>query len=139
MRSAQQAAEKFVNRSAQAAPDYVEGAQSTTKDQAALAAAAEKNYEQGVQEAIGRKAFATGVRKAGKAKWLAGVVEKGANRFAEGVRTAQSAYAEESGKYDNARRAADSLPRGLKGSAQNINRAVAVINAQRAAKVGKSA
>lgn len=135
-KSAQQASEKWVSRSGQASGDYVKGAQETTKDQSALAAAAEGNYKTAVIEAANAGRFGAGVRKAGKQKWLDGVTKKGANRFAEGVSDAQSDYATESARFDGARNAAANLPRGPRGSAGNIERVRAVAVAQRAVKVG---
>lgn len=137
MKSAQQSAEKYVNRAGAASGDYVSGAQQTTKDQAAAAIAAAPNYAAGVQAAIGRGAYAKGLQQSGKAGWLKGVTEKGANRFAEGVSSGSAKYATNSARFDSARGAAASLPRGPKGSEQNFSRAKAVGQALRAAKVGK--
>lgn len=136
MKTAQQASEKWVSRSGQASGDYVQGATETTKDQSALAAAAEGIYKTAVIEAANAGRFGAGVRKAGKQKWLEGVTRKGANRFAEGVASAQSSYVEESARFDGARRAADALPRGPRGSAGNLQRVAAVANALRAVRVG---
>lgn len=136
MKSAAQAAQKFVERAGAASGDYVEGAQRTGKDQAAAAIAAAPNYAAGVQAAISRGAYAKGLQTSGKAGWLKGITEKGANRFAEGVASGSGKYATNSGKYDSARGAADSLPRGPKGSEQNFARAKAVGMALRKQKVG---
>jgi hypothetical protein len=137
MKSASQSSAKFVERAGAASGDYVSGAQSTSKDQAAAAIAAAPNYNAGVQAAITRGAYAKGLQTSGKAGWLKGVTEKGANRFAEGVASGASKYATNSGKYDGARGAANSIPRGPKGSEANFNRAKVVGQALRAAKVGK--
>jgi len=137
MKSASQSAAKFVERAGAASGDYVEGARSTSKDQAAAAIAAAPNYAAGVQAAISRGAYAKGLQASGKAGWLKGVTEKGANRFAEGVASGASKYATNSGKYDTARGAANSLPRGPKGSEANFARAKTVGMALRAAKTGK--
>lgn len=136
MKSASQSAQKFVERAGAASQDYVEGARTTNKDQAAAAIAAAPNYVAGVQAAITRGAYAKGLQTSGKAAWLKGVTEKGANRFADGVASGAQKYAANSGKYDGARNAAASLPRGPKGSEQNFSRAKAVGQALRAAKVG---
>lgn len=138
MKSAAQSAAKWVERAAVAGGDYVKGAQETTKDQAALAAAAEPIYKAAVIEAANAGRFGAGVRKAGKAKWLEGVQRKGEARFADGVANATDAYTTESARFDTARAAASSLPRGAKGSAGNLNRVKAVVDAQRAVKLGSS-
>src|SRR5574343_455065 len=136
MKTASQSSQKFVERASAASGDYVAGAQSTSKDQSAAAIAAAPNYAAGVQAAITRGAYAKGLQTSGKAGWLKGVTEKGANRFAEGVASGASKYATNSGKYDSARSAATALPRGPKGSEQNFARSKAVGQALRKAKVG---
>lgn len=137
MKTASQSQAKFVERASAASGDYVSGAQQTSKDQSAAAIAAAPNYAAGVQAAITRGAYAKGLQKSGKAGWLKGVTEKGANRFAEGVSSGAAKYAQNSGVYDSARGAATSLPRGPKGSEQNFARSKAVGQALRALKVGK--
>jgi hypothetical protein len=67
---------------------------------------------------------------------LRGVREKGAERFAGGVASGAAKYATNSGKFDPARNAASSLPRGPKGSEQNYTRSKAVGQALRKMKVG---
>lgn len=136
MKSAAQSSQKFVERAGAATQDYVEGARTSNKDQAAAAIAAKANYAAGIQAAITRGAYEKGLTESGKAGWLKGVTEKGANRFAEGVASGASKYAANSGKYDSARGAAASLPRGPKGSEQNFNRAKVVGQALRKMKVG---
>lgn len=137
MRSAQQSAEKFASRAAAASGDYVSGAQTTTKDQNAAAIAAAAIYAQATQAAIAEGRFSRGLQKAGKQKWLEGVTGKGGNRYGEGVSGAASTYASESARFDSARGAAASLPRGVKGSPANLQRVAAVVTAQIKAKTGK--
>lgn len=135
MRSAQQSAEKFVSRASGASADYVSGAQSTTKDQSARAIAAKKIYQDALTASFGRDAYAKGLTKSGKAGWVAGVTSKGAERFASGVAVSAAKYATNSGKFDSARQAADSMPRGLKGSQTNLDRVKTVVSALRTAKL----
>lgn len=136
MKSAQQSATKFVERAGAASQDYVSGAESTSKDQAAAAIAAAPNYAAGVQAAIGRGAYQKGLQASGKAGWVNGIRTKGQNRFAEGVSAGAVKYATNSGKYDSARSAAESMPRGPKGSEANYARAKAVGIALRKMKTG---
>ena len=135
-KSAAESAQKFVERAGAASGDYVQGAQSTTKDQAAAAIAGKANWQAGIQAAITAGRYEKGLQASGKQGWLKGVTDKGANRFAEGVASGASKYATNSGKYDNARSAAVSLPRGPKGSEQNFARSKAVGQALRKQKVG---
>lgn len=136
MKSASQSAQKFVERAGAASGDYVSGAQSTNKDQAAAAIAGKENWKAGIQAAITAGRYEKGLQESGKSGWLKGVTEKGANRFAEGVSSGANKYATNSGKYDGARNAAASLPRGPKGSEQNFARSKAVGQALRKAKIG---
>lgn len=136
MKTASQSGQKFVERAGAASGDYVEGAERTGKDQAAAAIAATPNYVAGVNAAIARGAYGKGLSKSGKAGWLKGVKEKGVNRFAEGVASGMAKYVTNSGAYDSARGAAESLPRGAKGSEANYARAKAVGVALRKQKVG---
>ncbi len=137
LKSASQSAQKFVERASAASGDYVSGAQSTSKDQAQAAIAAKGNYQAGITAAITRGAYEKGLAASGKDGWLRGVQAKGANRFAEGVASGATKYATNSGKYDSARGAADSLPRGPKGSEANFARSKAVGQALRKMKVGQ--
>lgn len=136
MKTASQSASKFVERAGAASGDYVSGAESTSKDQAALAVQGAANWKAGLNAAMQAGRYEKGLQQSGKSGWLKGIKEKGANRFAEGVASGASKYATNSGKYDSARQAADSLPRGPKGSEQNFARAKAVGQALRKAKVG---
>jgi len=136
-KSASSVAEKYASRASAASGDYVEGARTTTKDQAAAAIAAASIYAQATQAAIQDGRYAKGLQRSGKAKWLEGVTTKGGNRYGEGVSGAASEYAEQSGKFDSARNAAANMPRGIKGSPQNLQRVAAVVAAQIAAKKNK--
>jgi len=136
MKSAQASGQKFVERAGAASGDYVKGAQETTKDQSAAAIAAAPNYQAGVTAAIARGAYQKGLQTSGKAGWLKGITDKGGNRFAEGVSSGMNKYVTNSGKYDGARGAAASLPRGPKGSEANFLRSKTVGQALRKQKVG---
>lgn len=136
MKTANESAKKFVERAGAATGDYVDGASRTPKDQSANAIAAEGNYNAGITQAITAKRYSKGLTKSGKAGWLNGIKNKGQNRYAEGVADSAGKYATNSGAYDSARGAADSLPRGPKGSETNYARAKAVGTALRKQKVG---
>lgn len=136
MKTAQQSAQKFVERAGAASQDYVSGAASTSKDQSAAAIAGKANWAAGIQAAITGGRYEKGLQASGKSGWLRGIQEKGANRFAEGVAAGSSKYAQNSGKFDSARSAADALPRGPKGSEANFLRSKTVGQALRKAKIG---
>lgn len=128
-KSASSVSGKYSTRAVAASGDYVDGARETTKDQAAAGIAAAGIYAQGTQLAITEGRYAKGLQKSGKAGWLKGVTEKGGNRYGEGVAGAGAKYATESARFDGARGAAGSLPRGIKGSPQNMQRVTAVVTA----------
>ena len=129
MKTAQQSAQKFADRAASSVGTYLEGVSMTTKDQAAAAIAAAPIYAQAVQAAVTRGAFQKGLQKSGKSGWQKGVADKGGNRFAEGVGQAGPKYATNSAPFDSARSAASSMPRGLKGSPQNLQKVATVVSA----------
>ncbi len=135
-KTAQDSAAKFVERASAASQDYVKGVETTTKDQAANAIAAKEIMKQALTASFARDSYAKGLARSGKAGHIAGVKAKGGDRFASGVSVSSAKYAEGSGKYDQARKAADSMPRGLKGSETNLARVKAVVTAQRTVKVG---
>ena len=139
MKTANDAVLKWQSRSGTAASDYLAGVKATDKDQAARAIAAKGIMVAGFNEAMNRGALEKGLQKSGKQGWIEGVEQKGAANYGTGVGSdlARARYMSESGKYDSARKAADSLPRGPKASQANIARVLAVVNAQRAVKVGK--
>lgn len=139
MKTASQAVVKWQARAGQAGQDYAEGARTTDKDQAARATAAIPIMQAALTEAFAQGRVAKGLARSGKAGWLAGVEQKGVNNYPTGVSSdlARDRYTANSGRYDAARRAADTIPRGPRGSAANLNRVAAVANALRAVKTGK--
>ena len=139
MKSAQQSAQKFVERASSASGDYVTGAEQTTKDQAGLAIAAIPIMKQALDAAFARGAVAKGLQRSGKQGWLNGVRTKGGERFAGGIANSSAKYAANSARFDGARGAAAGLPRGMKGSETNLARVKAVVGALRQLKVGTSA
>lgn len=134
MKTAQASSQKFVDRASASSADYVKGAQDTAKDQSARAISAKTIWKQAIDKAATDDRYAKGLTKSGKTGWLDGVVKKGGDRYASGVSISASKYATESGKYDQARQAADSMPRGLKGSQTNLDRVKTVVNALRKVK-----
>jgi hypothetical protein len=136
MKTASESVKKFVERAGAASGDYGEGAQNTSKDQSALAVAAQANLLAAITASITSGRWAKNLQGAGKGKWLKGILEKGVNRFAEGVSAGAADYAANSGRYDSARNSASSMPRGPKGSEQNYARAKTVGQNLRKQKVG---
>ena len=90
---------KFISVTPQRAAEYEDGVKNPKKDWEGATIAAEGNFEAGVQKAVANKSFGKGVKKAGKAKYLKGVVEKGVSRWPVGVALSEDAYAEGFGPF----------------------------------------
>lgn len=129
-------AKKFKDRASSASTDYSNGVATAGASWEAGAVAGEANYEQGVQESIGRKAFGKGVRAAGASKYVDNATKLGAQRYPTGIAQAEGAYMKGVGPYLDVIRNLNLPPRGPKGSAQNQQRAQVVAAATRAKKVG---
>jgi len=137
-KSAQSVGQKFVDRASAASGDYVKGARETSKDPIALAVAAIPRMKIALNKAIDSGRLGRRLQEAGKTGWLHGIEKKGESRFGEGVSASMAKYVQNSSKYDGARNASASLPRGEKGSATNLAKVTAVVNALRSAKVGSA-
>jgi hypothetical protein len=129
-------AAKFKTRASAASQDYGTGVATAGAAWEAGAVAGEPNYEQGVQESIGRKAFGKGVRAAGASKYVENAKTLGTQRYPTGIANAEGAYMKGVGPYIDVVRSLNLPPRGPKGSAQNQQRAQVVAAAMRAKKVG---
>jgi len=126
--------ERFAQRAAASAGDYVQGVEDSPKSWAANTAAAAGNWAAGVQQAVTDGTFGKGVRKAGDEKHRSGVVVKGGARYAQGVSQGQNAYEEGVRPYLDEIERTTLPPRGTRGSEQNYQRAVTMgkaLNAKR--------
>lgn len=128
-------AAKWKRRAESAGPEYEEGVRNPRADWATQTAAAESNYEQGVQASISRKAFGKGVRKAGTEKWQKNALEKGPSRFATGVALAQDNYETGFAPFQATIASLQLPPRGPKGDPKNIARVAAIAKALHAKKL----
>lgn len=115
-------AAKFARRAQQSAPEYEQGVRAPRVPWAQAATAAQASYEQGVTQAISRKAYGKGVAAAGDQRWQRGAVEKGPVRYAQGVQLAESDYAQRMAPVLDVIARTDLPPRGPRGSAQNLQR-----------------
>lgn len=86
--TAQAAAEKWATNAGAAGAAYVSGAQNTSKDPTALAAAAAPKWFQGVQASYQNGTFQSGLARSGKNGWLAGITGKGQTAFTNAVTNA---------------------------------------------------
>ncbi|MGH9408221.1 MAG: hypothetical protein ACRD1V_02055 [Vicinamibacterales bacterium] len=129
-------ATKFVQRASAATQDYQAGVQNAAGAWQANAAAAEPAYEQGVQQAISKKRYGSGINGTSAAKFTKNATSVGPQRYGTGVQAAQSAYQTGVQPYLDVLKGVDLPARGPKGSPQNMQRAQAVAAALRAKKVG---
>ncbi len=136
MKTASQSSAKWAQNAGASAQAYLEGVNNTTKDQAANAIAAKGNWAAGTAAAATKDLYAKGLQRSGKQGWQAGVQQKGQANFGTGVSApaSRSKYETNSGKYDSARAAANTIARGPKGSPSNLQRVSAVVTALRAVK-----
>jgi hypothetical protein len=79
VKTAQQAASNWQGAAARAQTAWTQGITATTKDQAALAAAAQPRWLAGVQDAAANNRFANGVTRRGTSYWKSQSEAKAAN------------------------------------------------------------
>lgn len=118
---------KWQRVTAGATAEYTEGVQNPRKDWAANTMAANDAWKAGVQQAASQNRFAKGVRKAGNSTWQKAAVEKGPQRFAQGVQLAAEKYEQGFAPYREVIAGLNLPQRGPKGDPANIQR-VAVIS-----------
>jgi len=126
VKSLARASEKWARQSQAATPEYIAGVTDPKADWAKNTAAAEDNYQKGVQAAIARKAFGKGVTKAGTAKWQEAALTKGAVRWPEGIAIARPAYEAGFAPYRTVIEQTVLPPRGPVGDPRNIQRVAAI-------------
>ena len=101
---------------------YVAGATGKGSKWQSAAAAAGKNYQEGVQQAISRNAFTSGVQAAGSSAYDSGVQSKGAANWGTGMQAGGAKYAKNVQKYSAFWGKALSTPRGARRSPANLAR-----------------
>lgn len=128
-------AAKWARVTPQRTEDYQQGIQNPKVPWAEATLAAEKNQADGIQEAIRDKRFAKGVSKAGNSAWQQGALNKGVNRFGEGVQVSQEKYAAGFAPYAQVIESTQLPPRYPKGDPRNVLRVTAIATALRNKKV----
>lgn len=123
MKTPQQANQNWVGAAGRAATAWTDGIQSTTKDQAALAAAAQPAWLAGVQDAAANNRFANGVTRRGTSYWKSQSTAKAAN-YSVGYQAGSQNQLAAITKIMNAEaNIVNGLPaRGPAGSPQNLQR-----------------
>lgn len=136
IKSAADSAQKWATRSAAAGGDYKKGVQQPKRSWATATAESADAWQQGVTEAAGRGAFASGVQAAGDSKWQRKAVQVGASRYSSGVQAAKSDYQAGFAPYAQVIEGVTLPPRGPKGSPSNYGRVQAIGDALHQAKTG---
>lgn len=127
---------KWKRRASSAGQEYTEGVQSTPRSWQASAKAAEASYKQGVTDAANRGAFGQGIDRAGDARWKKQTLDKGPQRFAQGVDLAEGDYSSRVQPYLDAIGRVDLPAAGPRGAAQNYQRVQRIGEALRKLKTG---
>ncbi len=132
-------AQKWGTVTPQRQEQYKQGVMNPRRDWARAAAAADPAYRAGVTAAAGAGRFASGVNRAGTAKWSDRAQRKGPGRFAEGVQIGQSDYQAGFAPYHQVIASVNPPPRQSTGNPANINRVTAFSNALFQRRVGATA
>ena len=120
---------KWSTRAQGAVNDYKAGVQSPKQSQNAAAIAAAPLWQQAVTSPAALNAFQAGLRAAGEQGWLNGALNKGAARYPGGITAGVGKFSANITPFLQAI-AGLSLPaKGIRGSAQNIQRVAAVASA----------
>jgi len=131
-----QIAEKFITVTPGRSSYYESGVTNPTKDWETETKKAEASYEQGVQGAIGRKAFGKGVSKAGTGKWKSKASTLGVQRWGPGVSAAADDYKSGFSPYHDTISKTTLAPRYPVGDPRNYARVSDIGNALHKKKIG---
>lgn len=131
-------AAKWARVTPQRVDDFQQGVQSPRRDWATAASAANDTYKTAVTAAANAGRFATGVTKAGSAKWSSKTLSKGPSRFAQGVAEAGPDYAQGFAPYAQTIAGTTLPPRFAKGDPRNIERVTAIAKALNMRRIGSA-
>lgn len=129
IRSVDLIAKKWAEVTPRRADSYAEGIANPRRSWKAGAMAAESSYEEGVRDAISRKAFGKGVAKAGDAKWSRKATVNGIRNWGPGVAEARGDYEAGFAPYRDAIAAVKLSPRYARRDPRNIKRVEDVVKA----------
>ena len=121
--------QKWTDRANVSTQAYTDGVTNPRADWATQSKAAEKNYTAGVQAAITRGGYGKGVARAGTAKWQQNAINKGSQRWAQGISASGDAYTKGFEPYRQVIAGLTLPARGARGDANNIQRVAAVAKA----------
>lgn len=122
-------AEKWARVTPGRVGEYQSGVQNPRTSWSGATANAEGSYKSGVEQAITQGRFKRGVMAAGDGKWMQNTLDKGPQRFSEGVAIAQPTFMEAFAPYASVIESTSLPPRFPRGDARNIKRVEAIANA----------
>lgn len=127
VRPIDQIASKWAEVTPRRADDYAFGILNPRRSWAQATANAEKAYEDGVREAVTRKAFSKGVKKAGDEKWQRKASTRGVANWGPGVADAKGDYEAGFAPYVDAIRNCKLPPRYARRDPRNLDRVKAIV------------
>jgi len=128
-------AAKWSNNAGQATPSYIEGVQNPKEDWKTATIAGAENYKQATTKAIAENRFTKGVQRSSTEKQVQNSVQKGSQRYGEGIALAGPDYAEGMAPVLAVIAATNLPPKKPKGDPANIKRVADLAAAQHAAKL----
>jgi len=136
IKSAKVIAEKWKRVTPGRQADFKAGVEAPVKDWAEQTAAAEENYNAGVQKAITDARFGKGVKEAGTSKWKNKTTTIGVQRWGPGIGVAVNDFEKGFAPYADVIAKTTLPPRYPKGDPRNIERVATVGQALHKAKIG---
>jgi len=136
IRSMSDISKKWAEVTPQRAPQYEAGVRNPKKDWGTATAAANDSWKAGIQAAVARDGFKTGVTKAGTERWKRGAAEKGTARYGPGVQVAQGDYEKGFAPYRDVIERTALPPRYARRDPRNLERVRTIVTALSAAKTG---
>lgn len=129
IRSIDSISKKWAEVTPMRAGDYEAGIQNPRRSWKAATVNAEGAYEDGVRQAIGRKAFGKGVTKAGDEKWQRKSLTRGVANWGPGVADAEGDFNAGFAPYREAIAATKLPPRYARRDPRNLARVKAINDA----------
>lgn len=129
---------KWARVAGQSQDSYTEGIQNPRADWKTQTAAANENYKKAMAQSINQDRFAKGVNAAGSDKWQRNALEKGPDRWAQGIRLSQTAYEQGFDPYRRVIETTNLPKRGPKGDPANIKRVEVMAKALHDAKLNRT-
>jgi len=137
VKDATASAAKFAQNGQNATGAYKAGVMSDTTQNAAAIAAVPK-WQAAVASPAAAAAMSSGLTRAGQAAWQQGASVKGAQNFGPGIARSQQKWAANTTPYLQIIAGLNLDPRGIRGSASNINRVAQVAAALHQAKLQRT-